>query len=400
MSEFPPDVPTVGMPADEVVDALLAGIVRVKRRAEIYEADAVTKFNIDRWDARLAEGGSITLDRDRDERRMCDLLFDNSDNALQINPTNGFWYDKIIKCFWGINYFNSEGQPAFWEAQVGEFMIDRIDESYFPEMIKVTGRDYTKKCLVSKLKFSVQFPKYTPIENMIRALAANAGVTKFALPVTGQVYDRDAVFERGTDRWKVMTDLADSVGYEVYFRGDGYLTMKPYPDPVYSPIAWIFRPGALDGTLVDWSRSSNDSRIKNHIVVTGAKLANDFEFTETVFAEAINEDLGSPTSVSRIGDRVEFIDSDYITTTAQAQMLADQRLRIAALEEYEINFESIVLPWLDVSTIVDIWDEDVAPTTPQRFLLSQLNLSMDLGPMSGTGRRVTIVGSDQTLEYT
>lgn len=399
---LPPTIATQGIPSDEVIDALLGGIVRVRRRAEIYEGDAVTPFNISNWDTRL-NTGSLTLDRTRDERRMCDLTFENEDNALRLDPLNGFWYDKIIKCFWGIKYFDSLGVQKFWETQIGEFMIDRIIESRFPKVVKITGRDYTKKCLKSKLKYSVSFPKTTPVEDMIRALAANSGINKIALPYTGQGYTRDVVFEQFTDRWKIMKDLADSIGYEVFFRGDGYLTMQPYPDPVLSPVSWIFRPGKLDGTLIDFERSSNDSRVYNHVMVRGATTTNSVGLNTTVFSEKLNTDPSSPTNIERIGDRVLPITSDFITTQEQADLIANQQLRIAALEEFEINFESVVLPWIDVSTIVDIVESEVsiatAPTTPQRFLLSSLNLSMELGPMSGVGRRVTIVGTEQPLEY-
>lgn len=395
---MPPVLATQGIPDDEVIDALLAGVVRVRRRAEIYEADAVTPFAITDWDKRLSTG-TITVDRTRDERRMCDFTFQNKDNALRLEPNSGFWYDKVIKSFWGLKYFDAAGNPKIWETQIGEFMIDKISESRFPKMVKVTGRDYVKKCLLSKLKFSVQFSSNTPIEDMIRALAANAGVTKFALPYTGQGYTRDVVFTQFTDRWKIIKELADSIGYEVFFRGDGYLTMQPYPDPVMSPVAWIFRPGMLDGSLVDFERSSNDSRVKNHVIVKGATLTDGLGFNTTVYSEAINNDPSSPTRVDRIGDRVLPIESDFITIQAQADLLAQQQLRIAALEEYDISFASVVLPWIDVSTIVDIVSDDVAITTPQRFLLSNLTLSMELGPMSGIGRRVTIVGTEQPLEY-
>ena len=395
---LPPTLPIQGIPSDEVIDALLSGVVRVRRRAEIYESDGTTPMDIPNWDKRLISG-NITLDRTRDERRMCDLIFENDDNALRLEPISGLFYDKIIKCFWGIKYFDAAGDVQFYDTQIGEFMIDRIQEARFPNTVKITGRDYTKKCLISKLKFSVQFSATTPVEEMIRALAANAGINKIALPYTGQVYTRDTVFEQFSPRWKIMKDLADSIGYEVYFRGDGYLTMQPYPDPVLSPLAWIFRPGMLDGSLVDFDRSTNDSRVYNHIMVRGATTTNDSGFNTTVFSERLNTDPNSPTNIERIGDRVLPITSDFITSQDQADLIAEQQMRIASLEEFEINFESVVLPWIDVSTIVDIIDHRVASTTPQRFLLSSLNLNMELGPMSGLGRRVTITGSDQQLEY-
>ncbi len=386
------------IPSDEVIDALISGIVLVRRRAEIYEPDAVTPFNIDGWNARLT-GGEVTVDAFRDERRMCDLTFDNSDNALRMEPYNGFYYDKVIKVFWGIRYYSANGVLREWETQIGEFMIDQISEDYFPDEIKITGRDYAKKCLTSKLSNSMSFPQHTAIETIIRALASNAGVTKFALPYTGEGYARDAAFERGTERWKVIRELADSIGYEVYFTGDGYLTMRPYGDPIMSPVKWIFRSGKLDGTLVKYSRSTNDSRIKNHIVVTGAKIVDLEGFTQTIHAEAINTNPDSPTRVARIGDRVDFYESEFITDAGQAQVIANHRLQVASLEEYQVGFDSVIIPWLDGGDIVDIHDDDASDYVPRRFLLTNFSFPLSLQAMSGTARRVTMTGTTQILEY-
>ncbi len=393
-----PSLPSEAIPPDEVVDALLAGIVRVVRRVEIYESDGTTQWDDPYWNLRLVDG-DITVDGFRDERRMIDLTLDNSDGALKLDPYDGFWYDKILKAFWGIRYFDSDGMEQIWETQIGEFMIDSLTEEYFPDIVKVTGRDYTKKCLLSKLKNSVQFPQYTSIETIIAALAANAGVTKIALPYTGQGYARDTVFERGTERWKVIKELADSIGYQVYFTGSGYLTMRPYGDPVMTPVSWIFRPGELDGTLVKYERSTNDSRIKNHVIVTGTSITTVEGITETIFAEAINNDTGSPTRVDRLGDRVDFYESEYITSTGQAQAIADTRLRISSLEEYVINFSSVIIPWLDGGDIVDIVDDTATEYVPKRFLLASFNFPLGLAPMTGVARRVTIVGTTEQLEY-
>lgn len=388
---------TTSVPSPTVIAALIAGTVKIRRRAEIYEADSKTPYNIPDWNRRLV-GGNVTIDRTRDERRMCEISFQNKDNALKLNPLDGFWYDKIVKVFWGIKYFDKAGISKSWETQVGEFMIDRISNERFPHQVDITGRDYAKKCLNSKLKFSIQFPRQTPIEDIIRALAANSGVKKFALPVTGQSYALDIVFERGIERWNVMKQIADSIGYEVYFRGDGYLTMRPYPDPLMSPLAWTFRGGKADGSLINYTRSSNDSRVFNHIVVIGASTTVD-GFTTTIFAEALNEEPSSPTRISRLSDRVDFIQNDYFTEQTQAQDFANARLRIGALEEYEVNFSSLIIPWLDAGDIVGVDDSEGSEYVPNRFLLSDFSLPLALGEMSGNAKRVTIVGSTQAKGF-
>lgn len=397
---FPAFASETVYPADEVIDALIAGIVRVTRRAEIYEFDGTTPFDIPDWNARLLAGGAVTVDHDRDERRMCQLQFENADNALKLDPINGFWYDKIIKTYWGIKYNDPvTGVLKAYETQIGEFMIDLIKETRFPHVVTVSGRDYAKRCLNSKLKYSLSFPAGTPVEDIVSALAANCGITKFAMPFTGQVYTLDIVFERDTERWSVMKKVADSIGYEVYFRGDGYLTMRPYQDPTLGALSWIFRGGETDGTLINYERSSNDSRIKNHIVVIGNTTTTPDGYNQTVFAESLNNNPISPTRIDRIGERTEIIENDFFTDAVTAQSYSDKILAVSSLEEYEVNFESLIIPWLEAGDIVDIDDSGGSIYVPSRFLLTSFNFPMGLGSMTGVGRRVTIVGSDQTLEY-
>lgn len=396
-AEAPPQT-SLSFPADEVIDALLAGVVRIKRRAEIYESDAVTPFAIPNWNARLFDG-SVNVDGTRDERRMLDLSLENEDNALKLDPYSGFWYDKIIKVFWGIKYFDGTGLAKAYETQIGEFMIDRISEDRFPHVVKVTGRDYAKKCLTSKTKASMTFKAGTPAEEIIRAVAANAGITKFALPVTGQSYALDLVFEQFTERWAVIKKVADSIGYDVYFRGDGYLTMRPYADPYLDPTTWIFRGGKQDGTLIDFNRSSNDSRIKNHIIVQGATLTTADGYNTVIWYELRNDDPRSPTNIARIGDRVDPIQNDLFTSVEFAKAFAEKRMKILALEEYQVDFSNAILPWLEANDIVDVDESNGSNYVPSRFVLSSFSFPLKLGAMSSTGRRVTIVGSSQRLEY-
>lgn len=405
-----PVVALIGEPDAAVIAELTSGLVRISRRAEIYEADGVTPWDAPNWDARLIDG-TVTVDRERDERRNVDLLLDNTDGALINDPYDGFWYDKIIKIFWGIRYYNQTlGVWQRWETPLGEYMIDRIDEDRFPHAVKVTGRDYTKKCLTSKIAYSMTFQTGLRVEEIIQAIGANAGIKKFLLPTTTQAYSDDLVFTRGTERWKVMKQLADSIGYELYFLANGALTMRPYPDPTASPIAWSFTDGQ-SGSLVSYTRSSTDSRVFNHIIVTGAALGADSNNipaaqlsagntdSEVIFAEAKNVDPGSPTRIERIGDRVETYESDLFTSTEQAQAYANTQLRIGALEEYTMGFESLLLPWLDGSDIVEIVEDRVSEYTPRRFLLSNFTIPLGLGSMTGTARRVTVVGTKQTMEF-
>lgn len=363
--------------------AFLGSVSSLTRRVEIYQSDGTTLWMDD---DRLIDG-SVSVDYSRDERRSFDLTLDNSDFGI-IHSPNGLWYDKIFKIYSGINYRDSFGVWQSWECQIGEFLIDSVSQAHFPYTVKVAGRDYTKKLLVSKFTQATSFPKGQAIETTIKTIALNAGITKFLLPLTGKNLGTVTLFERGTSRWEAMKGIADAFGYELYFDAQGYLVLKEYADPVLSPLSYSFSTGPL-GNLAGYEKSLNDTRLYNHIVVTGESSDSD---TIPVSAEAKNTLSTSPTNISKIGDRVYQYTSSFITTTAQAQDVANKFLKIYALEEFDLNFEAIALPWLEAGSIVEFIDPRPAPDQPTRFLLSSLNLPLGLGAMSANAKRVSIVG--------
>jgi hypothetical protein len=116
-----------------------------------------------------------------------------------------------------------------------------------------------------------------------------------------------------------------------------------------------------------------------------------------VWAEAKNQSITSPTRISKIGDRYTEFTSAFVQTTAQAQTLADSYLAVHSLEEFELSFETLMLPWLEVGDIIGWVDPNPAPDDPDTFLLSSLNLPLSLSPMSGLGRRVSLVQDTSSL---
>lgn len=294
--------------------------------------------------------------------------------------------DNALNWLWNYQPFKE------WITQIGEFVIDNLSEDHFPHIAKVTCRDYTKRCLTSKLERITSFSAGTPIRDLILAVGANAGVSKFDLPQTDATLSERLDFDRGTERWRVMKGAADSANLELYFDPQGYLTMREYLDPAYSPVSQTFFTGA-GGNLISWSRSVNDSRLYNHIVITGETSE---ENALPFFGEAINNEPNSPTNVDRIGDRPYFYTSSFFTSNEQCQDLARSWLKLKSLESYEISWGTLVYPWLEAGSIVEFLDPARLDNEPTRFLLDTLNISMELAPMGSTGKRVTFV-EDSTL---
>lgn len=273
-----------------------------------------------------------------------------------------------------------------WVAGLGEFMIDTIDRPRFPQEIRVTGRDFVKKLKLDKFAVATTFAAALNVATVINTIATNGGITKFNFAAPVNTLSAAITFDRNTSRWDAIKQLADSISHEIFFDGFGYLTLRPMVDPLTAPLLYTFKTGAA-GNLVDFSRSTNDSRLFNDVIVYG-----DSPSAPLIFAQAQNVAPSSPTRIASLGRRTYAYTSSFFTTTPAAQTFAGKLLSVMALEQYDMSLSSIVLPWLEGGGAVEALLPDATVGDPTRFLLSAFSIPMALGPMSGSVKRITIVG--------
>lgn len=273
-----------------------------------------------------------------------------------------------------------------WDAQIGEFLIDQISEERFPKTSKITGRDYTKKCLQAQLPTAMTFDTDTPLEDLVRSMAANAGITKFILPKTGVTIGNTTDFDQGTERWSVIKKACEASAYEVFFTSDGYLTMRKQLDPVTSPVTLRFETGPR-GNLVDWSKSSTDTEIRNRVICVSESNDEALPY----YGEASNTNLASPTNITRLGERTFIYTSAFFTSDQQCRETAEAMLKVKALESFDVNFSSLVYPWTEAGEIVEFIDPTAPAYDPTRFLLSSFSVPLGLGTMEANAKRIVIV---------
>ena len=361
--------------------AIQGSNTQVTRRIEILNADGTV------WksDAGIISG-SVNLSNSRKERRTFDLTLDNSDRSLDPYATvagDSFWYDKLVRLYRG-----AEGPNFAYEAQLGEFQIDTISQPHFPFEVKVAGRDYTKKLMLDKFANSTTFAAGQAPETIVRNIALNGGIDFFNFPTTGKLINKDLTYERNTERWEACAQICDSFGYDLFFDAQGFLTMSAYVDPTLGGASWIFQTGEGVGNIASYGKSTADSQIFNSITVSGA--ASDIIIPVTVTVQNTQPD--SPTSIARLGTRSWTYTSPLIGTTTDAYQTAISFLKIKALEAFELTFQGIVFPWLDVNQIIQFVDPLPIAGQPDKFLLTDLTIPLTLAPMTGTGKRITIVG--------
>lgn len=295
-------------------------------------------------------------------------------------------YDSFVQFIGAtVKFLYGEAGEDYYECQIGEFVstsIGHADES--GDTVSLSCIDYTKRCTDSKLSAATMFEQGEVIEDIIRAVASNCNIRKFDLPVTGEGLQKDVTFERDTTRWDVMYKLASELGYDLFFDGEGRLAMKKNRDPAKDAPNLALASG-IGGNLVSRKLVTSDARLFNHVVVVGESADSD---SEPVWAEVVNREEASPTSVDKIGDRVRIETMSTVTTRGKATELANQLLAVSMLEEFDLSFVSVFFPWIEPGELVEYTDETRQHWGPSRYMITSLSLPLDLGPMSGTGKRV------------
>jgi len=276
-----------------------------------------------------------------------------------------------------------------WETQVGEFMIDRIDQPNFPNTISITGRDYSKKLDLSKFTVPTTYASGTGLYDTIMAIAVGAGLTKININVLNITLNADAVFARASSRLDALKNLATAYNFEWFFDKFGTLIVRPFQDPATSPTTLSVSTGGTDGNLITYTKTSDDTEMYNFIIITGDNTDNTIELYKGI---AANDDPASPTNRLRVGERAYFYTSSFFTSDDQCQAFADSLLAVKSLEAYSLAFNVLVFPWLEANEIMEFHDpaqpDDAFPT---RFLFTDGGIPLDLSPMSGTGKRVALV---------
>lgn len=370
-------VPVSEEVTDEVIAAYKESRLIVSRRIAIFESDGETPWARD-VQPRLM-GGDVSVDFSRDERRTISLTLDNSDGELN-HDTAGFWYDKIIKTYRGLVYRDAQGVKKKFECQTGEFMIDTISSDRFPSALSVSGRDYAKKLLLNQFAEDTAFPAGMSLDQIVKVVATNGGIKKFRLSVESVQIASNVVFAREASRWESIKTLCESLNVELYFDRQGYLVTRMYDDVATTPPRFRLTDDEGEQNIVDFSRSSTDTNIFNHVVVTGTseeETVTGFKFISI----AENTDPSSPTSIQRLGRRTFSYSVDYITSQQQADDLASRLLQVKQLEDFNLSFSTVCIPWIEAGRILEFKEPGIGDSVPVRFLFDTFSI-----PMGNSGR--------------
>ena len=336
---------------------------RVKMQVLDTDFNVVREFTdtgaLDTPDNYLVDG-SVDLDITRATRRTFTASLLNPDG--QFSPGSDwaglFYVNRLVRFYRGVSYgVDSELVP------IGTFMIDHADVivERNMSMVVLSGSDLWKK--LAKSSFTAVSRSWDAGESLvsvIKDMADNAGVTRFVDDVsddrTGDSATLNKKFsvERGDNRGDAILKLAQAYGLDVAFDPYGRLAIVDFRAPEDTRVVWTLDPD--DSRMLLSLRSSyTDDALYNHAFVIGTGNKND-----TVIAHMRDEDPTSVTSIDRIGERINKLETDLISTHEAAAKAAKKLFYKNILLTENISLDAICNPALDGNDVIRLREPQFA----------------------------------------
>ena len=332
--------------------------------------------------------GNIDVDSSRGIRRTAELSLLNptaeftpaTENFDPEGPWVGKIYlNRIIRIHRGV-YVGK--QPMY--VPVGTFMVDVADVivEQNMSMVDLTLSDLWKK--MSKAYFTGHkvYPADTPYNTIIREIIDSCGVQ-----MTGKngaiidslsersVADRKTnnkiVFESGDSKGDKLKELTHRWGIDAYFNPMGVFVTEDRRDAKDRATAWRFYSSPdSDGMLISLKRSFSDDNLYNHVVVigTGAKKG-------VVRVSKADTNPTSKTNINLLGDRMYLVESDQISTVAEANRVLNKAWKIRFQLSETIDAETICNPALEADDVINIEERDFIKVDGN-YRLRRFNISL------------------------
>lgn len=338
--------------------------------------------------------GQIDMDVDRGTRRNLTISFLNDDGDF--SPTGDwgglFYVNRIIRVWRGIVIgVQSNGAELIEYVPAGTFMLDKVEVLVERGMstVVLTGSDLWKKLNKSQFGTPTTYPKGTLINDIIRDMAADAGITDLKLdPLADRTdaerrVDADINYEAGDTRGESLKKLSDDYAVDIFMDQLGVLTSEDFKDPTDKAVVWEFGDRDSENDLAYSIRvATDDDRLYNHVIVTGT---GDKDHIYT--AERRDDDPKSPTSIARIGDRVFRYESGDLATQASVDRSADSIFSNHFLISETVAMEVVANPALAPNDVV-LLSESRYSNVLTRYRIAQMNIPLQNSKQKLTMKRV------------
>jgi len=325
-----------------------------------------------------AVSGAVNMARGRGIRRTCSVSVANPDGAFTPEGV-GDWFhvNSLVRLDRGI-YLDAE--EVEW-VTLGHYLLGRprVVVTAAGSTLEVQGEDRAKLLTRSRFTGPTTYAAGARIAAIVQAEAQIAGMgsTRYRLDDLGKTLAAARTFEEDEVRIDALGGMCRDYGLDLFVDADGFLATSEPPDPLTAPVAATYAAG-VDATMVGLTKEWTDDRLYNHVLVTGE---GSDPAHPPVRAEAMDTNPSSPAYINGpLGDRLYRYTSAMITSTAQAQEVANNLLPTVALVEEAISLDAVANPALEPGDAIQV--SEPASNTAGRYLVDQVDIPLGPGIQS------------------
>lgn len=366
-------------------------------------------------DISVSAQGQININWQQLVRRSCSLTLINVDKKYVPSPNNWFWYERKFKLWIGV----VDGNDVYWWSQ-GIFITKSATADKSVVNIEAVDKggilDGTLKTNMTEVDYIVETG--TPISTLIKdSLLTNIyGDARIKIggdkpidpiaPIIDMKFNNipiqsEIILDTNNYLGTMLVDIADSYGADIYYNTHGHLVFSSLTDGnrvdgfKYMAHQWDF----TDST----SEYSNANFEYTFDGINAVTVYTDTSTLENVSYTAYNTNPLSPLRVGYIGIRrmedqeISYIDVDIDEMKTRCKQYAQYLLLKESISKMSINFNSAIIPHLDVGRTIGITDR-VQGINAETFVINSITMPLSSGEMSISATNITWLPSDTNVE--
>lgn len=316
--------------------------------------------------------GSVSVDADSDTRRSLTLTIPDPADFPLLETDRYAPYGQELFAQRGIQYINGVVEMV----PLGFFVITDIsgDIHTGPLTITASGREYLIKSEPFETATSTGAAVNTAAFIAAQLEAVIPGVDLVDASTLGTNALATATWDAGADRWAALQEVAKSVGCELFVNAEGSFMLRDIPDINAPSTSVVWSVDAGDGgVLVAAQKSLSADGVYNRVIVRGENSADDIppvSGTATLTDPTDPLRYGGP-----FGKRTKSYSSSLVTTSLQAQGVANGLLRTYRAPNRTVTVSSIPNPALDAGDCIRV---SYGPGhDPELFLVRSFSVPLD-----------------------
>lgn len=334
------------------------------------------------------DDGSVTLDQTSASRGRCDVTLAGTSDVIPTGQDDPLApYGNEVRLSRGIEF--PDGTVEL--VALGVFRLEDVEvsDTTTDATIRLTGLDRSARLIDARFEAPYQVAASGDYAEQILELlqAAWPDVPVGSWPTGATSVTPALVAEEGGDRWAFAQSMAEAIGHDLFFDGDGELTLVPSSTlSTGSPVVTLAEGDG--GVLLQAGRRWTRQGAFNRVIATGENTGLGVAPPRGVATD--DNHLSATYYYGPFGRVPRFYSSPFLATDAQATDAAAAILARELGTTQTVSFGSLVLPHLEPG--------DVARITRARAGIDENHVIDSLTiPLSAAG---TLTGATRAVPVT